>query len=399
MKQSYDVAVIGNGMIGAAATRHLSEAGLRVAAIGPAEPANWQRHEGVFASHYDEGRITRVIDPDPIWSLLAQRSMAAYAPLTEASGVVFHGAAGCLRVSPDTTAANDTLLQAEAVGRDHHAVYTVEHTEEGLHEIFPFLRFPLGATALWERGDAGYVNPRKFVQAQLTVAAHQGAAIVRQTAATITTTADGATITTVEGETIQAMRVLVSAGAYSSWLLPRPLTYQRKAVTVVLAELAPAEADRLRALPSIICRLHGHPVLASIYSLPPIRYPDGKIYIKIGGTLHTPNLVASAAAIKHWFHGDGDAREATALQGVLFDLLPGLQAESIHSRPCVVTYTEHGRPYIGQAAPNLYVVTGGCGAAAKSSDEIGRIGALLAAHNGAWSYDLPPELFTLCYSE
>ena len=48
---TYDVAVVGNGMFGAAATRHLSAQGLKVAAIGPAEPLDWQRHNGVFASH------------------------------------------------------------------------------------------------------------------------------------------------------------------------------------------------------------------------------------------------------------------------------------------------------------------------------------------------------------
>ena len=58
MSEIFDVAVIGNGMIGAAASRYLSAAGLQVAAVGPSEPANWKTHEGAFASHYDEGRIT-----------------------------------------------------------------------------------------------------------------------------------------------------------------------------------------------------------------------------------------------------------------------------------------------------------------------------------------------------
>ncbi len=397
MTKRYDVAVIGNGMIGAAASRYLSGAGLTVAAIGPGEPEEWRTHVGVFASHYDQGRITRIIDPDPIWGLLGKRSLLAYAALEEQSGIRFHGAAGCLRVSPDTTAASDTLLAAEAVGRAHQAVYTVEHTDEGLNEIFPFLHFPAGTTALWERGGAGYVNPRQLVQAQLTAAIQQGATIIRETVTTLTPAPGAVTVTTDRGQAIQAGNVLVSAGAYSSWLLPRPLDYQRKAVTVILAELAPVEAARLRALPSIIYRLANHPVLASIYALPPLLYPDGKHYLKIGGTLHAPNRVTTPAALQGWFHGNGDPLEAAALREVLFAMVTNLEARSVHSRPCVVTYTAHGYPYIGQVAERIYVATGGCGAAAKSSNEIGRMGALLVEHEGAWHNDLPAESFQLCY--
>lgn len=51
-----------------------------------------------------------------------------------------------------------------------------------------------------------------------------------------------------------------------------------------------------------------------------------------------------------------------------------------------------GYPYADQLDENLFVVTGGNGSAAKSSDEIGRVGALLAAH-GSWTYDLDAAHF------
>lgn len=399
METRFDVAVIGNGMIGAAAARYLSKAGAQVAAIGPAEPADWKAHDGPFASHYDQGRITRIIDPDHVWGLLGKRSIDAYGALEEQSGIKFHGAAGCLRVSPDTTAPKDSLLQAEAVGHEHDAIYTVERSSEGLGEIFPFLHFPTGSTALWERGGAGYVNPRQLVQAQLTAAAQQGTTVIPETVTKLTPTDGGVTVTTREGQTILAKEILISAGAYSSWLLPKPLNYQRKAVTVVLAELDAAEAARVRAMPSIIYRLAENPVLASIYALPPIPYPNGTSYIKIGGTLHTPNLLHSPEAIRDWFHGDGDPIEAEAIREALFAMIPNLTAQSVHSRPCVVTYTDHDHPYIGQVDQHVYLVTGGCGASAKSSNEIGRVGALLVENHGAWHYDVPEEVFKICYAE
>jgi len=396
---AFDVAVIGNGMIGAAATRYLSAAGLRVAGIGPGEPENWKSHQGVFASHYDQGRITRIIDPDPVWGLLGKRSIAAYREIEAGSGIKFHYNATCLRVSPEPSAPGDTFWQAEQVGRDLDAPFTIEREGEGLNEIFPFLRFPAGSLALWERGGAGYINPRQLVQAQLTVAQRQAAVIIPEAVTTIKTTAAGVTITTETGQTVQAQKVLIAAGAYSGWLLERSLDLRRKAVTVLLAELSPAEAARLRAVPSMICRLDQHPVLASIYSLPPIVYPDGKSYLKIGGTLRTPRYLQSAAETRDWFHSDGNPIEVEALREALFAMIPDLTVhnQSVQTNPCVVTYTAHDRPYIDQIDDRIFIAAGGCGSAAKSSNEMGRMGALLV-EQGQWTYDLPAENFVARYA-
>ena len=114
----FDFAVIGNGMMGSAASRYLSATGQTVLAIGPGEPADWQAHQGVFASHYDQGRITRIIDPDPVWAHLAARSIAVYPEIEAQSGITFHTRSGGLRVSPDVTAAGDTLNRAEETGKE-----------------------------------------------------------------------------------------------------------------------------------------------------------------------------------------------------------------------------------------------------------------------------------------
>ncbi|MEZ4730813.1 MAG: FAD-dependent oxidoreductase [Caldilineaceae bacterium] len=392
MNKFFDIAVIGNGMMGAAATRYLRAAGLEVAAIGPNEPADWQNHQGVFASHYDQGRITRIIDPDEVWGLLGKRSIAVYPEVEAQSSIKFHHAASCLRVSADPTAPGDTILQAEQVGRTHDAAFTIERVGEGLDDIFPFLQFPVGALALWERGGAGYVNPRQLVQAQLTIAAQQGATVVPEAVTALTTTPSGVTVTTTAGQQIQARNALIAAGAYSGWLLQRPLDLRRKAVTVLLAELAAPEAGRLRALPSIIYRLDNHPVLASIYSLPPIVYPDGKTYLKIGGTLRETKYVYTANEVRDWFQSTGNPVEVEALREVLLTMIPELAIQSFRSKPCVVTYTAHDYPYIDQVEEQIYVAAGGCGASAKSSNELGRIAALLV-EKGQWHYDLPAALF------
>ena len=58
-ERQYDYIVVGKGLMGAAAARHLSAHSSSIALIGPDEPPDRAAHAGVFGSHYDEGRITR----------------------------------------------------------------------------------------------------------------------------------------------------------------------------------------------------------------------------------------------------------------------------------------------------------------------------------------------------
>ena len=99
-----EIAVVGRGLIGSAAARHLVEAGHSVALIGPGEPEDYATSSGPFASHYDEGRITRMIDPDPAWSQLAMRSIARYADIEKRSGMSFHTGAGLVYATADPRA-------------------------------------------------------------------------------------------------------------------------------------------------------------------------------------------------------------------------------------------------------------------------------------------------------
>lgn len=387
----YDIITIGNGLIGSAATRYLSAAGLRVAGIGPAEPANWKSHQGVFASHYDQGRITRILDPDYVWALLGQRALAAYADIEQRSGIRFHYITGGLRLSATPTATDDRLALAEQHGRTLGADF-VRQSQPELTATFPFLRFPESTVALWEQGQAGYINPRSLVQAQLTIAAEQGAQIIRETVIAIDKTNGQWEVRTDAGEIYQTAQVLIAAGAYTNQLLSHKLSLRPREATILLAEIHESEAERLHAMPTLIYRLLPHATLYSIYCLPPIRYPDGKIYVKLGGTFHDPGWFESPDDLQVWFHSDGHLDRADALKDVLLSFIPNLQAVSFHSRPCVTTYPSHDHPFIGELEAGLFVAAGGCGSAAKSSNEIGRIAALLV-EKGEWVYDVDAAVF------
>jgi sarcosine oxidase len=86
---SFDVIVVGAGLWGSACARHLSAMRASVALVGPAEPQDAAAHNGVFASHYDEARITRRLDNSRDWALFADAAMRRYAEIETLGGQKF----------------------------------------------------------------------------------------------------------------------------------------------------------------------------------------------------------------------------------------------------------------------------------------------------------------------
>ena len=74
----FDVIVIGKGLVGSAATKYLSASQKNVALIGPDEPADYN-NAIVFASHYDQARVQRLIGKDEAWTKLNIDSAKQYA--------------------------------------------------------------------------------------------------------------------------------------------------------------------------------------------------------------------------------------------------------------------------------------------------------------------------------
>jgi sarcosine oxidase len=184
-------------------------------------------------------------------------------------------------------------------------------------------------------------------------------------------------VKTVDGAVFAGGRVLIAAGGFSiaRQLLAQPLDLVVKARTVLFAEVAQDDLARFAEMPSLI---GAAPVQdESYYLLPPIRYPDGKYYIKIGGDPSDVNI-GSESDVRAWFRGDANRAAADHMAGLLARAMPSFTPASLKWSPCVTAFTRHGYPYIGFASSDrVAVLTGGNGAAAKSSDEIGRLGALL----------------------
>lgn len=389
----FDYIVVGKGLFGAAAARHLSARGPGVAVIGPDEPRDLAAHEGVFASHYDQGRLQRHLSRDFVWATLSHRSHAEYAGLAERSGISFYHPVDSLHLAP--YGKNSLFVEAAAdTARRLGIDYTPVASGRELDRELPMLSFPTEVRGYVERHPAGYVNPRDLVRAQLAVAEQQGATVRRETVSALSDRGDHVRVVTREGNAYEARKVLLAMGAYTGVFdaLPRKLAMRVKSETIVLAKLPPAEVERLRGMPSMIYEISAPPV-ETIYMLPPIRYPDGHHYIKMGCNTAFDHYPETAEAMNRWVRaGESDGAKA-AMAGLMQSVIPGLAALSFETKRCLVSYTADVWPYVDRVAGDrIYVATGGNGMGAKSSDAIGKLAADLLVH-GEWVDSLDPKHF------
>ena len=372
----YDVIVVGRGIIGAPAARHLAEGGVSVALVGPDEPLDRTTSDGPFCSHPDEGRITRIAGRNGPWVELAARSIERYADIAHRSGVEFHHPRSVVVSFSD---AADWVDRAAAWGSDARMVDPEwVRAETGI-------ALPHDQPAMTEGAPAGWINPRRMVAAQTALVEQAGGTVVRDAATGLDVRADGVTVTGRFGA-LTADRVIVATGAFGAGLLQRPLLVERRPRTVLMAECAPD--DRI---PSLILQGPPDDRLNEIYWVPPIPYPDGRIRLKIGGDLKAFDPLATEDLVE-WFRSDGSDVEIEALEHSLRALLPDVTFGDLARSPCVVTGTPTGLPYIGWVDDRVVVALGGNGSAAKSGDELGRL-ASLVVRDAEWDSEVEQARF------
>ena len=131
---------------------------------------------------------------------------------------------------------------------------------------------------------------------------------------------------------------------------------------------------QLQEMPSLIFRYESE-IEKGVYLLPPIRYPDQKMYIKIGHSESRP-MSDPATNLTKWFQGDGDQVIGEWLHSQLFDLLPNVGLSNLKTESCAVSRSSTGRQFIDvMDESGIHVLLAGNGYSAKSSDELGRITA------------------------
>jgi sarcosine oxidase len=380
----FDVAVIGLGLIGSAALRYLATSGLRCVGIGPEEPLQFATHTGGFASHYDSGRITRMLDTNLSWARLAQRSIAAYGDIEEMSGLRFHRPTGLVystRSSDEVAALRNTMRQLD-----------IACTVDRAQGSFPDLRLGLGPwEAFVEPAPAGHLDPRVMRLAQLTIGQKQGAEIIRQTARStqaidaIVGGRSGWRIQLDDGDKCEAERVLVAAGPHTDEFIAPwgHLAFDVRNETIVTAVLDLDEQARLAGLPAVIADVDDEST-DNVYLVPPTTYPDGTVRIKLGAELVTRRNLPTAVDRRSWMRSDEHLQQMPHLRRLLESLVPGIQSTNWATKPCLIPETPSTLPYVDHLEDGLVVAAGCNGFAGKSADAIGALAAELL-REGKWT--------------
>ncbi|MEU6411117.1 FAD-dependent oxidoreductase [Microbispora sp. NPDC046933] len=406
MSDIFEVVVVGAGMFGSAAAKHLSRSGADVLVIGPAEPRGGDPvSQYAFGAYFDEARITRRLGWDAVWGTTDARSLERFRDIESESGVRFFHECGSL------------VLMAKSIGHKTVAILrqcqadgiVVERLrEEELRAEFPGLGvppFPGGAEGLLEREQAGYLNPRRLVQAQLALTVAAGGRVLRAAVTGIRKEeGSGLWRLRVAGDggdrQIRAEKVLIATGALTNHnnVLPAGCELALYAFTEpnLLFEVGDHQLDRLRHLPALVTvdpEDTGDDNM-SLYMLPPIRYPDGRWYMRIGpGMQPLVEELRTVEEMVSWYaRQEITSRQQAFLTSMMQMLVPELKPESVRPACCIIEKTPSRYPYIGRVEDGLTVAVGGNGHGARGSDEIGRLASTVVLGE-AWDCPVPQEVF------
>ncbi len=375
--RSFDVAVVGKGLIGSAAARRLSEAGMRTAVIGPDEPEHPARHDGPFASHYDEGRLTHRSARNVVWSQLAARAMAAYADIEARSGLAFHQVRGTLTLERGNGGFSYTVHRS-AIAAALGFSYEELPTAQAVAARFPLVACPPDFIGLLDPAPSGFINPRTLLRAQLTLATRSGAQPINDTVIGLAEIPGGVQLRTAAGAQLQAAHVLLATGAHlHSYGLRDDLpALTVKSEVVTLAEVAETDLAAWQTMPSMMIE-SVDPAISDLYLVPPVRYPDGRWYLKLGSNAADDRILTTHETIVAWMrHGD-TTYASNAQTRAIRQLFPQTAFGRFAAKRCMISRTPHGLPYIDRLTERVTVAAGCNGSAAKSADAIAELATLV----------------------
>ena len=411
----FSFAVVGNGCLGSAIARELQQAlkgDHRVCLIcGSADRP---------ASHLDMGRILRAADAEtqPCWIAASVGAMARAASLEAASGVKFRVVSGSAVVGqPDLIRRLAGALREAGiqVGGGAAARATTLNTAGEARAALPFCGIGAGMSALVEppSSGAGFVNPMAMIRANNVAFEAVGGTIVRGAVVDVAHGAGVAAaplaVRTTSGRTVRAERVVVACGGLTDSVLRSccslpPLGYKVSKRTVVLAEVSAEQLPEFASMPTLKYErqqqqkeqqqqkqqkrwpgaaaggsAHDKMEASSVYILPPIRYPDGHFYIKLGGGANqwlevqpSEDPAEAEALLKEWMASDGCSDQAAELKTALSEALPSLKPASFKTKPCFTACSSATPQIQAQWQGDRIAAVGTChGKAAGPSLQIG----------------------------
>lgn len=219
---TYDVIVLGAGVMGSAAAYALAREGQRVLLLEQFSI------DHVNGSSFGNSRIIRYMYTDPAYVALAKAAYPVWRALEKASGESLMQIVGGLDFGRADCATFVDTLAAVA----QHAI-PVEHlTPDEAMRRFPALSLPADFQVVYQ-ADYGILNASACVKAQVRLAREHGAEIHENMRVTSVIVEDNGRVRVeANGEQFHAARVVMTVGAWSNDLLAGlglhlPLTVKR----------------------------------------------------------------------------------------------------------------------------------------------------------------------------
>jgi sarcosine oxidase len=373
VRAHFDVIVAGLGAMGSAAAYHLARRGLRVLGIDRFAPPH------TLGSSHGHTRIIReAYFEHPQYVPMVQRAYAAWEALERVSGErLFERTGGLMAGLPESVVVSGARASA-----DRHQLPYEDLSAADVRRRFPALRIADHEVGLLEPR-AGILFPERCIGVHLRFAAAHGATL-RTNDAVTAWNADlsgiGVKVETASGASYSADRLVISAGAWASALLPElslPLTIERAVVHWFEPARHPEHFSSDR-LPIFIWE-YGPGLM--VYGFP-ARDEGVKVALH-----HQGEKTADVTRVKREV---GD-EEIVEMRELLDRLIPDLNGQWRASTVCLYTNTPDEDFIIDAhpAHPQVFVVSPCSGHGFKFSSAIGEIVTDLVTE-GESALDLTP---------
>jgi sarcosine oxidase len=363
----YDAIVVGLGAMGSAALCHLARSKLRVLGIERFEPG----HER-GSSHGRTRIIRQGYFEHPSYVPLVLRAYSLWRELERASGRKLLTITGIAEIGlPDSALVKGTL----AASREHNLPHQVLTSNE-LMRMYPAFRLPKDYVAVLQP-DGGFVEAEAGIRAHLQLATAAGAGILTGERVLAIEDVGHCVRVRTERRMLEAGRVIVTAGPWTTSLLPElplPLQVTRQ----VLLWVQPVQPELFRT---------GWFPVFMIESAEGIHYGfplHGDGLLKVAKHHHLSEKVDPENYDRQVIEAD----EALIL-GPLRQMLPAAAGPIVMSRTCLYTMAPDGDFVIDRVPgrPNIVVASPCSGHGYKFAPAIGQALVELA-FGGRTSLDL-----------
>lgn len=325
--ERYEALVIGLGAMGAATVYQLAKAGAKVAGIDRHHPPH------TLGSSHGDTRITRLsVGEGAQYVPIVRNSHRIWRELEALSGEALFEQSGLLVLTShdefDPSDANDFTLRTIGLAQTYGIAHEVLDAEQ-IRQRFPqFAQVADNAIGYYEP-EGGFVRPERCIEVQLRLAEQHGATLYKgETVTDISSDAHGVTVTT-DQRTLQADKLVVSAGNWAGGLLGAPFDRLLSVYRQQLFWFATApDAQLVGASPTFILT-HGPD--QTNYGFPAL---PGEGSLKVATaqyhTASTPETLDRSVS---------PAQEREMYEQQVHGRIAGLTAEVVKSAVCAYTVT------------------------------------------------------------